>query len=57
LNLERQGGFFTYDPQVERVLDLRKDFELSLGCYDRVSREIAEQFRVQQQKPWWQFWN
>jgi hypothetical protein len=57
LNLEREGGFFTYDPQVERVLDLRTDFELSLGCYDRVSREIAEQLRVQQQKPWWQFWN
>jgi len=39
------------------VLDLRKDFELSLGYYDRVSREIAEQFPVQQKKPWWQFWN
>jgi hypothetical protein len=42
--IEREGGFFTYDPQVERVLDLRKDFELSLGCYDRASREIAEYF-------------
>ena len=55
--IEREGGFFTYDPQVERVLDLRKDFEASLDCYDIVSREIADQFPVQQKKPWWQFWN
>jgi type IV secretory pathway VirB9-like protein len=37
-----RGDFFTYDPQVERVLDLRKDFQ---------------QFPVQQKKPWWQFCN
>ena len=55
--IEREGGFFTYDPQIDRVLDLGKDFEASLGCYDRVSREIADQFPVQQKKPWWQFWN
>lgn len=55
--IEREGGFFTYDPQIARVLDLEKDFESSLGCYDRASRDIAEQFPVQQKKPWWQFWN
>jgi hypothetical protein len=55
--MEREGGFFTYDPQIDRVLDLQKDFEASLGCYDRVSRDIAEQFPPQKKKPWWQFWN
>ena len=55
--IEREGGFFTYDPQIDRVLDLGRDLEASLDCYDRVSREIADQFPVQQKKPWWQFWN
>jgi len=39
------------------VLDLQKDFDVSLGCYAHVSREINERFPVQQKKPWWQFWN
>ena len=55
--IEREGGFFTYDPQVERVLDLQKDFEASLSCYDDASREIADYFAVPQKKPWWHFWN
>ena len=55
--IEREGGFFTYDPQIERVLDLQKDFEASLSCYDRVSRDLAEEFAVPQKKPWWRFWN
>jgi hypothetical protein len=55
--IEREGGFFTYDLQVERVLDLQKDFEASLSFHDGVSREISDHFSVQQKKPWWQFWN
>ena len=55
--IEREGGFFTYDQQIGRVLDLERDFESSLGCYDRASRDIAEEFQVQRKKPWWQFWN
>jgi hypothetical protein len=43
--------------QVERVLDLQKDFEASFSCYDGVSREIADHFSVQQKTPWSQFWN
>ena len=55
--IEREGGFFTYDPQIGRVLDLQKDFEAPLGCYDCVSRDISEEFAAQQKKPWWRFWN
>lgn len=54
--IEKEGGFFTYDPQIDRVLDLEKDFEASLGCYSGVSGDLAEEFPVTQQKPWWQFW-
>lgn len=54
--IEREGGFFTYDPQIDRVLDLRRDFEASLGCYAGASDAIAEQFPPKQKKPWWQFW-
>lgn len=54
--IEREGGFFTYDPQIERVLDLRADFEASLSCYDKVSRDVAEQLPVREKKRWWEFW-
>lgn len=53
--IEREGGLFTYDPQIELVLDLKKDFEAALSCYDRVSRGVAERL-PSQQKRWWEFW-
>lgn len=35
--VEREGGFFTYDPQLGRVLDLSRDFDNVLDSYGRVS--------------------
>ena len=54
--IEREGGFFTYDPQIEKVLDLKGDFEASLSCYDKVSRDVAAQLPGRQKKRWWEFW-
>lgn len=54
--IQREGGFFAYDPQIERVVDLETDFEASLACYDRVSRDVARQFPKQPSKKWWEFW-
>jgi len=48
--IEREAGFFTYDPQIVRVLCLENDFEASLGYYEGVSRDVAERFPVQQKK-------
>jgi hypothetical protein len=54
--IEREGGFFTYDPQIERVLDLKRDFEAVFICYDRVGRDVAERLPAQRKKRWWEFW-
>ena len=54
--MEREGGFFTYDPQIERVLDLKKEFEAALSCYDRASRRVAERLPARHKKRWWEFW-
>lgn len=42
--IEREGGFFTYDPQLGRVLDLGKDFRPALEAYDKVSRDMASRY-------------
>jgi hypothetical protein len=54
--IEHVGGFFTYDPQIERIIDLREDFEASLASYDRVSRYVAQRLPFRQRKRWWEFW-
>lgn len=38
--IQREGGFFAYDPQIERVLDLPVDFEASIASYQQVSRSV-----------------
>ena len=54
--IEREGCFFTYDPQIERVLDLERDFEAAVSCYDRVSNQVAKRLPTRQKKSWWKFW-
>lgn len=39
--LEREGGFFTYDQQAGRVLDLARDFELVASLYGRAQERIS----------------
>jgi hypothetical protein len=35
--LEREGGFVTYDPQLEKILDLSSDLFLALEAYESVT--------------------
>ncbi|HEY9776577.1 MAG TPA: hypothetical protein V6C81_22635 [Planktothrix sp.] len=56
LILEDEGGFRTYDPQVDHVLDLRLDFEKVALTYMRTSRAMAPTLAGKTEKPWWKFW-
>lgn len=38
--IQREGGFFVYDPQLGRVLDLSGDFEAALASYQRAMRTV-----------------
>lgn len=56
--LEREGGFVTYDPQLERVLDLGTDLDAVLAGYARgtahLSRAVLQ--AGSRKRPWWKFW-
>jgi hypothetical protein len=54
--IESEGGFFTHDPQIGRVIDLKTDFEACLSHYDRVSSGAAKRITTTPQKRWWEFW-
>jgi hypothetical protein len=54
--MQREGGFFTYDPQIERVIHLNADFNASLACYQKVSGDVAKSFPSTSTKRWWEFW-
>jgi hypothetical protein len=53
--LEREGNYFTYDAQLEKVLNLNTDFDAVLKIYESVSSEVGtpEQLAT---RHWWQFW-
>jgi hypothetical protein len=38
--VEGEGGYFTYDPQAGRVLDLSQDFEFILATYRRANERV-----------------
>ena len=66
--LEREGGFNTYDPQLEQILDLSAGVERVLDLYGygvECTQETAAGYasgRVVHsrahtvKKPWWRFW-
>jgi hypothetical protein len=58
--LEREGGFRTYDPQLEQVIRLQDDFNRVLSQYahvvDYLQRVTQESSRETPKKPWWKFW-
>jgi hypothetical protein len=58
--LERVGNFRTFDPQLGRVLDLRKedDFQQALSIYKRTIEAVGANLdtRGAAAKPWWKFW-
>jgi hypothetical protein len=54
--IEEKGGCFTYDPQLERILDLNSDFAGVLKFYLRVSVDIAKRLPASRSKKWWELW-
>ncbi len=56
--LEGDGGFRTYDPQLERVLDLGRDRAAVLEAYARgLEVTFAEAKKlIEPRRPWWRFW-
>lgn len=58
--LERETGWRTYDPQLDRVLDLDADRAEVLAEYARgveTARALsAAPIIAAQQRPWWKFW-
>jgi hypothetical protein len=57
--LEREGGFRTYDPQLDEVLDLSAGPDALLAQYGagvQYTRQIAASHGAAPTKPWWKFW-
>ncbi len=57
--LEREGGYRTYDPQLERVLDLERDRAAVLDAYARgleVTYAAARKL-IEPKRAWWRFWS
>jgi len=54
--IQHRGGFFTYDPQIECVLNLNSDFARVLERYLRVSVDLTEKLPPRKVKCWWKFW-
>lgn len=44
--VEREGGYFTYDPQAGRVLDLSQDFEFIVATYRRANERVERGMAV-----------
>src|SRR5262245_32061824 len=57
--LRESGGFFVYDPQLDRVVDLDVDVsDVIRECGRVVAKipEIIEQGKRESKRPWWKFW-
>ena len=57
--LKDSGGFFAYDPQLDRVVDLNVDLPDVIREYGRIVAkipEIIEQGKSQLKRPWWKLW-
>ena len=57
--LKASGGFFIYDPQIGRVLDLASDLPDVLNTYGSVVAKLAESVQTTRadERPWWKFWS
>lgn len=57
--IQREAGYFVYDPQLEVVLDLSSDFSKVMSPYiDTVkwAEETIISPKEEEKKPWWRFW-
>ncbi len=52
--VERLGGLRTYDPQLERVLELASDMPRVLAGYAKGVAVL--QGAMKERAPWWKFW-
>ena len=54
--MQTEGGYFTYDPQIEKVLDLQNDLAISMACYATVVGDAGAKDSIARPKRWWEFW-
>ena len=57
--LSESGGFFIYDPQLERVLNLEDDRPEAVDTYGSVVTgipQLNERSKPQPKRPWWKLW-
>lgn len=56
--LEREGEFVVYDPQLDRILDLGRDFDAVASQYGAVVQSMSAEnvTDTPSSKPWWKFW-
>lgn len=57
--LESAGGLRTYDPQMEKVLELDRDLDAAMAMYAKgvaVTRQAAEAAAAPPKTPWWKVW-
>ena len=54
----QESGYFPYDPQFDRALDLDSDFTEVLSCYQGTTGKMDKIIGAMDspKKPWWKFW-
>lgn len=56
--INKEAGYFVYDPQINEAFDPEKVDVLNLSEYQSVMGEIPEVVqKMVKKKSWWQFWN
>jgi hypothetical protein len=54
--LHEAGGYVTYDPQLERVIDTDVHMAEALDRYLGVMSQLKKSFAAHEKRPWWKFW-
>jgi len=54
--MEAEGGYFTYDPQLDVIFDLADGFDAQLQDYLETMIEVKKRLAPWTKKRWWEFW-
>jgi hypothetical protein len=57
--IQRETGYLIFDPQLDRMLDLSRDFNEVVSRYGGVVQKTKAKIvasKASPQKPWWKFW-
>ena len=56
--LEKEGSLATYDPQLEKILDLKTDMSIVLERYGKVVAKMPQMVAAATKatRPWWKLW-